>query len=165
MAEVIWGLLAGFAVSAILGVWLRGHRDRMEKLRHHRARFFAVAQTLLAKDDISDDRLSRLRLMLEDMDTRRAFHDLLSAAKAAEREYRARPLATKEHSAAVSDWAAVVYHYFLAVSYSRAVLGGYLRSILAGVLDPKSGAIEADDIELRLHPRTGVRRRGEHAHA
>jgi hypothetical protein len=58
-----------------------------------------------------------------------------------------------------------VYHYFLAVSYSRAILGGYLRSILAGVFDPKSGAIDADDIDLRMHPRTGAPRRREHAHA
>jgi hypothetical protein len=150
MIEILIGVLAALPIIGLIQVSVFVHRWNSERLCHHREQFFAIAERLLQKDELDDERLLRLQKMNRDICSQAAFQPLMDAATQLEQERRKgifRPAVVTFPA----EWAELVYSYFLAVSHTRAVRGILLRAQLFSLVDPLSATYSSDAIDRRVH--------------
>jgi hypothetical protein len=148
-------VIAAMIVAAVwsgVTLWARAHRRRMGKLAFHRGRFFDLAQRLLADDAADDTRLQQLKQLAADIDSRTIFRRLLLALGNTERDIEAGLPTASPDSRAPEGWAELMFHYYLSVSYLRAVRGIVLRARLTRVLEPGAATRNTGLLERRLHP-------------
>jgi len=119
-------------------------------LRHYRGRFFENAETLTRDDQLSDDQLSRLQRMINDLDSSTAFRALQIVVPEFKVELERKRFAP-DRGITSAEWASLIYSYLMVLTYLRPIRGWILRTTLANILDPQFGPDEAEAIDLRLH--------------
>lgn len=151
MLEILIAILLATAISAAVKMWIKVHRLRMEGLRFHREQFFAYAERIL-KDGVADDAaLERVRSMALEIDSARQFDVLVWAVGEVEKDMRAGRIRPTDADSGFSEWYALLFNYFLAVSYLRGIRGVLLRATMARVFDPGARGRTTGAIDRRVH--------------
>jgi hypothetical protein len=150
MIEIGLGVLLGATLAAIAQLALSMYAGRTRMLKHYRARFFENAESLMRQERLSDDQLSRLQRMIDDIDSSAAFRALETVVADFNVELQRKPF-TSDRGIISAEWASLVYSYIMVLTYRRSIRGWIIRAALANILDPRLGPDETEAIDIRLH--------------
>jgi hypothetical protein len=153
MFEILMGCIIAAILTGIVRCWVLAHAWRLDRVRFHRAHFFSAAHGLLRDDRIDIGMLELIKKMTASMDTTEEFNAIMNAVMSLDKLVRSGKYHPRTSDPPLpSDWAVLLFNYFLAVSYSRMIRGWLLRNALVSVLDPKDSGPNTIDIGRRIHP-------------
>ena len=149
MLEIVIGAFLAAVVWGAARMWLKAHKRRMEWLRFHRGQFFIHAEKTLKNGSADDAMLVRLKSMALTIDDSRQIRPLAEAITAFDNDMRLGKYKPPEKEPP-DEWSALVFNYFLALSYLKGIRGVFLRAALAQVLEPSVGGKNTEIIDRRV---------------
>jgi hypothetical protein len=151
MLEIGAGLVLAIVICGVFKVCVALHRRRRDILGYYRTQFFDTADRLLRDEATDDESLTRLKRMVEDIDSFATLKRLTHAVAIVNKELRSGINKPPTSRHAPSEWGTLLFNYFLAVSYSKPIFGMRVRSMMAPILDPKTESQNAEIIDRRIH--------------
>jgi hypothetical protein len=150
MVEIFFGILVGLVGCILLHGWMSIHIRRTRMLKIYRGRFFDDVGRLLKADRLTDDQLSRMQRMINDLDSRTVFTSLQQVVTSTHRDLKQNQYGPSG-TIVSPEWGELLYNYLLALTYRRSIRGWMVRAMMADILSPRFGSNEAEAIDMRLH--------------
>jgi hypothetical protein len=149
MLEIAIIVIIAVASYGLTKAWIRLHRSHIQMRNFYRHRFFETARAMVSDDRLDDVTLVHLCEIVNEMDHPGTINVLMRAAHAVEQEIRAgrKP---RPRGNLPPGWSALLWDFFLAISYTQLMRGYLLRSILADLIDPRIEGLNTDAIDQRV---------------
>lgn len=148
IGEIALGSVVGLGVGWALRSLVIRRAQAQAGLRVYSDRFLELARALAEHEALDESHLKKIGWYALNLTHWRTFWVLLLALRSADANIRAGQTTRRVlvPASAAGDWHAMFYAWMMAVSYSRPLMGIWMRAKIAKILDPSYPPSVADSV-------------------
>jgi hypothetical protein len=148
IGEIAVGSVVGLGLGWAIRSLVAQREHAQDGLRTYGDRFLELGRALAEHEALDESHLKKIGWYALNLTQWRTFWILLVALRSADANIRAGQTAGRVRvpASAAGDWHAMFYAWMMAVSYSRPLMGIWMRAKIAKILDPSYPPSVADSV-------------------